>query len=179
MCEHSQHVADFEKYYRLYRMVVYEQCRRRFASEEKAKDLESIVWTEVYRSFERFHIDDPRGILCQLVTWRARDLYRQQYKEAERMASVTVEDDHLLQMMERAQPKQLGPEEQMALSQVLQKESAEDRRLLFGRFVEGLSWEELATRHSLHRNTLIKRVKLSLGRLRERLSAPLPVEQQV
>jgi len=158
----------FEHFYKNHHSHVAELCRRRFAKEQDAEDLAALVWMEVYRFFEKFHTENPRPSLYRLVNWRAGDLYRQRYRHRFHGALLHPEDESLLEMMREKHPD-IGPDEKVALAQALQHEEAEDRQLLFGRFVEGLSWAELATRHGIHRNTALKRIKLSLHRLRKHL----------
>lgn len=173
----QQRRRDFDRYYRTYRMVVHDLCRRRFSNEEDAGDLESVVWTEVYRFFDRFQTEDPRKILYQLIKWRANDLYRRLSRKKQENTELDLEDGHLMRLIQEGRPQEPSPEEKLALAQVLTNEPAEDRQILFGRFVEGLSWEELAARHTLHRNTLLRRVKSSLARLHEQLKDVRPMEQ--
>lgn len=168
--------VDFSSFYRKYRLYVFDLSRKRLAREEDARDLAATVWAEVFQHFDRFQGGDPRRILAQLVTWRARDVYRQQYRGQSHKVECLAEDQYLVDLLEQLQPSK-SPEDGLALQQVLLEEPEIERKLLFGRFVEGLSWEELSSRHSLHRNTLLKRVKSSLARLRLKLEAPMPMEQ--
>lgn len=167
----------FDKFYKLYRFYVYNLCRCRSKNEDEARNLESIVWAEVYRHFERFECDDPRGLLYQLISWRAKDLFRQKIQAMQEGARIDMEDSKLIRLMEKSQEKAISREDKISLNQALSDEVPEDRNILFGRFVEGLTWEELASRHDLHRNTLLKRVKGSLKRLRSRLEETYPLEQ--
>lgn len=162
---------SFESFYREYRLYIHGLCRLRFADTEDTYELESIVWTEVYQVFERFQTENPRTLLYQLVAWRARDLYRKKYKEQELLAELEVEDYSLLLMMEQSSSVLPTHELRMTLVELLQLESPEDRELLYGRFVEELSWKELAEKTKMHRNSLQKRAQASLHRLRERLQA--------
>lgn len=166
----------FEGYYRLYRLFVFDQCCRRFSNREDARDLESLVWTEVLRFFDKFQGDDPRRQLAQLIGWRAKDLYRQKYRTVQEVQGLEVEDSHLIHLMEQGAGRELPMEDRLSLQQVLAKETPQDRRILFGRYVEGRSWEELSTTHELHRNTLLKRTKAALQRLRRRLQELSPSE---
>lgn len=163
--------ASFEHFYRQYRVYVHGLCRRRFTNTEDVHDLEATIWTEIHRFFERFQLEDPRPLLHKLVTWRARDLYRKRYKEREHFPELNLEDGELLRLMEEVLPTRPRHDERLALLKVLEEENELDRALLFGRYLEGLTWEELAARHQMHRNSVQKRSKASLSRLRTMLEA--------
>ncbi|MBU47734.1 MAG: hypothetical protein CL920_03470 [Deltaproteobacteria bacterium] len=167
---------EFDLFYRTYRKYVYDLCRRRLSFEEDIRDLESVVWTEVYRFFERFRCEDPRRLLYQLIKWRARDCYRRMQRKKQEDYGTELEDVQLMKLMQDARPHAPRPEDTMALQQVLMEEEPMDREILFGRFVEGLTWEELSARHDVHRNTLLRRAKASLKRLRTRLEEVYPQE---
>lgn len=168
----------FESFYKSYRLYVRDLCRKRFSNEEHAKDLESVVWVEVYDLFERFCHGDPRRLLYQLVSWRARDLYRQHYRLAAHESPEDLEDASLARFLVEIQALSCSVETKLALKHALQREDLEDRQILFGRFIEGMAWEELSVRHELHRNTLLKRVKSSLQRLRHEMEGHSLLEQR-
>jgi RNA polymerase sigma factor (sigma-70 family) len=156
---------QFESFFRMYQVYVRELCVARCRSTGDAADAESTVWYDVYQAFDKFQVEDPRPRLYQLVVWRVRNLYRSGARKYE----YATEHDDLCRVLEDAVP-QATPESQMQLKQLLEQEPPLERELLFGRFVEGLTWEELATRHQLHRNTISRRTDEALTRLRKRLS---------
>jgi len=158
--------VQFEQFYRQYRLYVHALCCRKFARPEDAEDLESLVWIEIGESFDKFNRDSPRSLLYKLVDWRSKDLYRQRYRTKNYETELDGKDKALLQLLEKASTSQHSKEEQMTLHQILAKESELDRLILFGRYVEGYTWEELAKRHNLHRNTLLKRSHAALKRLK-------------
>ncbi len=166
-----ENLTLFEDFYRRYRVYVHGLCRKRFSNIEDVHDLEALIWTEIHRHFDRFQLEDARPLLHKLVTWRARDLYRKRYKEREHFPELNLEDGELLRMMEEVMPTRPRHDERLTLVKALQGENELDRALLFGRYLEGLTWEELAVRHQMHRNSVQKRSKASLERLRAMLDA--------
>jgi len=159
--------ALFTDFYRKYHRYVHALCASRAASESDVHDLESIVWYEVSKNIERFQVEDPRGLLSRLISWRANSLFRSLRRDRQ----VSVEENQLLALLEVGQGGAISIEEKMALQEALAQEDEQDRKLLFGRYVEGFTWSELAALYGLHRNTVWKRTEAALQRLKQLLDA--------
>ena len=154
--------ATFKSYHQRYVKYVRVLAASRISSPSDRDDLESIVWLDVIRNFNRFDVPDPRGLLQQLVRWRARDLYRFHRSEH----PTELQSEQLIALMEERQPESFSSENRLQLQQALHHESPEDRNILVGRYIEGKTWDELATQHGMHRNTVSRRATEILNRLR-------------
>lgn len=165
----QKHEEELEQFYRTYRIYVHAMCRKKLARLEDAEELESLVWMEVFKSFDKFNVHVPRVLLRQLINWRAKDMYRQMYRDAGYEYIEWSQDEKaLLHLFERSRSS-ISREEQVALHQALALEHVEDRQILIARYVQGHTWEEISEQHNLHRNTLLKRSNAILNRLKRRL----------
>lgn len=166
----------FNVYYKEHSSFVRRLCQKKMPQHEAAMDLESIVWVEVHKSFERFDRESPRGLLKQLINWRAKDLYRQLYRPVNQNQEL-FEDEQASQLHQRASNGCTAQEAQGAVDQTLDlfdalaSEDEESVELLVDRFVKGYSWEELSQKYKVHRNTLLNRSNATLGRLRSQLGS--------
>lgn len=161
--------ATFDVFYRGYRPYVQGLCRKRSRQVQDTCELESIVWFDVYQHFPKYQEGDPRTLLYRLVSWRANDLYRKQRRDSDAKDALQVEDQALLSWLQMG--SSVRTDEQMAIREALLAESEGARELLFGRFIEGLTWEELGARCGCHRNTAQKQIQQSIKRLRARLQS--------
>lgn len=146
-------------------------CLSRAHSLQDAEDIASLVWIDVYRQFEKFGVEDPKGLLHQLVVWRTRDWYRSAYfsKRTEKP------EKQLVELFAAMNPTFNMVEQKVLLEQALSQESEADRAMLFGRFVEELTWEELAAEFQMHRNTVSRRIMAVLTRVRALLEETAPL----
>jgi len=160
---------EFEAFYRLYRLYVHGLCRQRLRQVGDICELESLVWMDALRNFAQFQQGEPRRLLYRLVSWRANDLYRKRQRAQEPTEATALEDDAIAHWFTDGRIHEPQTELQMTLQKLLAKESSEDRRLVFGRCIEGMTWEELASRHRIHRNTAQNRVDGLLKRMRKQL----------
>lgn len=116
-------------------------------------------------------MDNPRPLLQKVLRWRANDLYRQKYRAVRQNEELVSHcDDLLLGLMDQASTSSLSQEDRLSLHNALTQESKETRELLVARYVEGKTWEELASQYQLHRNTLLKRTNAAIKRLRQQLT---------
>lgn len=157
--------ASFEAFYRQHHSYIYHLCKRRFRRHTEIEELVSLVWLDIYKSEVHKSLHSPRTALYNLVQWRATDLYRKRRRRQELTQDLRIEEDSLFHLMEEQEGSTLSLETQLSLKQLLDKESPLNQGLLVGRYVEGLSWSELAARYDVHRNTAFNRVQDSLARL--------------
>jgi RNA polymerase sigma factor (sigma-70 family) len=164
-------LKERDAFYRKYRLLIHALSSRRFNKREDAEELESIVWRDIFKNFSEFQMDNPRPLLQKVLRWRANDLYRQKYRAVRQNEELVSHcDDLLLGLMDQASTSSLSQEDRLSLHNALTQESKETRELLVARYVEGKTWEELASQYQLHRNTLLKRTNAAIKRLRQQLT---------
>ena len=150
--------------------------RRRVPDEFDAEDvLQDVFYRLVEANRLLMPIDHVTGWLFQVARNRITDLFRK--KKPENFSDVTVEtaDDSLL--LEDLLPSpEAGPDALYVRSVLLDElEDAldelpeEQRRVLIGHQIEGLSFKEMAVETGVSVNTLLGRKRNAVLHLRERL----------
>ncbi len=157
--------AEFRSFYKEHQRFVHHIAASQLSSAGDVGEVESLVWYDIYRHFERFQVEDPRGLLRRLIKWRTSNFHRT-YQTFRR---VDVQEERLYELFHSASTT-LDAETRLSLQEALSQEQPQDISILFGRYIEGMTWEELATQHGLHRNTVWKRTRAALKRLRVFLS---------
>lgn len=145
-----------------YAGAVFGFCLKRLGNIEEARDLSQEILCEALASLDKRTIDHPEAWLWSI----ARNRYCR-YLRKKKSIVLSLDDGSLLDLIPEAESEDLSEEYQAAFA-ALHTLASSHREIMVDFYVNGLSCDEIAKKHSLPPKTIRTRLFYGREKLRER-----------